>query len=237
MHVTHQFFIRQVSRILCIETATKVCSVAIGNHGECISSLTETEGLRHSAMLTKMIEQVLAKAAVKISDLDAIALSDGPGSYTGLRVGASVAKGLCFGRSIPLLTISTLKALAFQYRNSVHYILPTIDARRMEAYFAIYYQGSLVQAPEAIIWDKESVEELSASYPSLMICGDGIDKASSLFKGYSNVKVQATTCDAQNLILPSYEKFLSEDFSDVAYHKPFYYKSPNITVSKKKLLE
>jgi len=187
--------------------------------------------MRHSSALTSLIEEVLTTANVHPSALSAVAVSNGPGSYTGLRVGASTAKAVCFGLDIPLIAISTLESLARSIDDD--YIMSTIDARRMEVYSAIYdHNYAVIEDITNVIWTEEVASKLSEKYTSLTICGTGIEKARALFESTS-IKIAPSTCDATRLIDKSLLKYHTKDFEDIAYHVPFYFKSPNITTPKK----
>lgn len=219
--------------ILCLETATDVCSVAISQGNDIICELSLEEGQQHSSQLTILIDQCLTKSKLRRSQLDAIAISDGPGSYTGLRVGASVAKGIGYALRLPMIAISTLRALADPHRESEKTIISTIDARRMEAYMGLYQNGQKLSPVTNIIWDQENIDLLSRSHESIIICGNGIAKAQEHFSFPANISIQPSLCNAQFLARLSHEQFIAEDFVDIAYHTPFYYKSPNITKPKK----
>lgn len=223
--------------ILGIETASDICSVAIGEGNRVMAERTLTEGMRHSSALTGLIDEVLKEAKVSIKELSAIAISNGPGSYTGLRVGASTAKGICYSLNIPLIAVPTLESLAFDINaQSGQYVLATLDARRMEAYAALYKGGNLQDDTYAIIWDEDSIQSLAEAHNSIIICGTGVEKAASLFQAYKHVIIKPNQCNAQAITSLAFAKYQSQDFSDIAYHDPFYFKRPNITKSKKSVL-
>mgnify|MGYP006298332941 FL=1 len=133
-----------MTRILCVDTATDVCSVALSENGVCTDKIEANEERAHARVLTVQIEDVLHRNSLTAKDLDAIAVSEGPGSYTGLRIGVSVAKGICYTRGIPLIAISTLQILAAAFVQTKGkpgegaLLLPMLDARRMEVYYAQY---------------------------------------------------------------------------------------------------
>lgn len=217
--------------ILSIETATDVCSVALAEDDRILSQRTPLEGMRHSSILTTLIHEVVTESGFLMKDLSAVAISNGPGSYTGLRVGASTAKGICHALEIPLIAISTLESLAHNIKGASH-VMATIDARRMEVYAAIYSNGRLITDVHNLIWSPDSIEELSNNYSTITICGNGIEKAELLFKGFKNINRQPTKCNAALLVPLAHKHYCHEYFVDIAYHDPFYYKSPNITVPK-----
>lgn len=224
-----------MSLILSIETATEVCSVALSEGNQVLSQRNVDDGMRHSSVLTSLISEVLKTSSRALKDLSAIALSNGPGSYTGLRVGASTAKALCYGLDIPLISISTLKSLIQPYPQD-GVIISTLDARRMEAYAEIYQNGQILKATHSIIWDEEKVNEIASSYSDVIICGTGIIKGKKLFEPFTKIKVLPNRCAAALLVPLAIEKYAAQDFVDLAYHTPFYYKSPNITTSKKNFI-
>jgi len=225
--------------ILGIETATDICSVALSIDHTIIAEETLSTGLRHSSALTELIQSVLSKGAITVQQLSAIAISNGPGSYTGLRVGASTAKGMCYAFDIPLIAVPTLEALGLEAKaDRGQYVLSTIDARRMEAYALITKEGEgVIKDTHAIIWSKEVMAALAEAYDDLIICGTGIEKGIELIEPYDWVKSHISTCAARHIMPIALRKYDLKDFADIAYHDPFYYKSPNITQSKKRILQ
>jgi len=221
--------------ILCIETATPVCSVAISDKGREIANKTLAEGQRHSSELAVIIAGCLSEARIKQSDLTAIAISDGPGSYTGLRVGASTAKGLCYGLEIPLIAIPTLQCISAQYRSKDVVVMPSIDARRMEAYTAIYRRGQELRPIRSTIWTEEVLNELVQSYGPITICGDGIAKIEGQVNPPEEIIISPNTANASLMCGLAHDFYEVGTFVDIAYHSPLYYKSPNITTPKRSL--
>lgn len=226
------------SSILGIETATDVCSVAISRDDVIIAEASLATGMRHSSALTGLIKDVVDISGVSMQELAAIAISDGPGSYTGLRVGASTAKALCYALDIPLIAIPTLEALGMEVgAETDHIVLSTLDARRMEVYALIMKgDGTTVKETHAIIWTEEVIADLYKSYGPMTICGTGVEKVQALLNSYPHMKSHVSACDAQLLLPLAQSKYAQQDFVDIAYHDPFYYKSPNITQSKKRIL-
>lgn len=226
-----------MATILLIETATDVCSVAISVHSTIVSQRTIESGMRHSAALTTMIQDLVSQLPNQFGDLKAIAMSDGPGSYTGLRVGASVAKAICYAHDLPLIAVPTLHTLAGPYINDDCPVMATIDARRMEAYATILHNDSVLEEVHSIIFNENTVAHLVATHQKLIITGTGIEKAAQLFDPFEHLIIKPGKCEAALLAPLAYKKYRRGDFVNVAYHTPFYFKSPNITKSKKKLLE
>jgi len=224
---------------LHIETATSVCSVCVSQNEGILAAKTATEPRVHTRQATLMIQSVMSQAKIGFKDLDAIVLSDGPGSYTGLRVGASIAKGICFGLDIPLITINTLSGLAnasIKLHPNPHYIyIPMIDARRMEVYLAQYTSDMdcrLENVP--YIFEPHSFQKLCKQYKKIVFAGNGAPKFAETVDNEQFVFTDII-CDAKNLVQLGVKKFLDQDFADIAYYSPNYIKPPNITKSKKNL--
>lgn len=210
--------------ILNIETATKNCSVSLSNEGKTIvcKELAE-QNFSHAEKLHLFIAEVLAENNFKFSDLKAVAVSQGPGSYTGLRIGVSSAKGLCYALGIPLIAIDTLQLLAKQIQIENGIILPMIDARRMEVFTAFYDKNyKQIRNVQAEIIDENSYNEITEV---LHLVGDGTAK-------FENTLTNEKFVFHPNVIFPSanemselsFEKFQKQEFVDVAYFEPFYLK-------------
>lgn len=212
--------------ILNIETSTKACSVALHKNGELIVSREDvTTNFSHSEKLLKFISKLFSDAKLSLSDLDAIAVSMGPGSYTGLRIGVSTAKGLCYGLDIPLISISTLKAMSFGMALEIKADLycPMIDARRMEVYSAFFdINNTEVRKIQADIIDENSYKkELDKK---VVFFGDGSEKIKEKIKHENAMFVSNFHPSAKNMGLLSYQKFNKSLFEDLAYFEPFYLK-------------
>ena len=212
--------------ILNIETSTKACSVALHNNGELIVCREDvTTNFSHSEKLLKFISKLFSDAKLSLSDLDAIAVSMGPGSYTGLRIGVSTAKGLCYGLDIPLISISTLKAMSFGMALEIKADLycPMIDARRMEVYSAFFdINNTEVRKIQADIIDENSYKkELEKK---VVFFGDGSEKLIEKIKDKNAIFVSDIHPSAKNMGLLSYQKFTKSLFEDLAYFEPFYLK-------------
>lgn len=232
-----------MSLILSIETGTDVCSVALSEDGELKSLRESSEGRDHAKNLATYISEILTEHDIEIADLDAVAIGMGPGSYTGLRIGVSVAKGLCFAENKPLIAISSLESLVSVALNDYEAGLidvedietalfcPMIDARRMEVYSAIYDSHfNKVMGVEASIIDEHSFEEYRNGR-EFIIFGNGAKKCVDIFnEKVTYVDVQHS---AQGLIKGAHEKLEKKEFEDVAYFEPFYLKDFVAKVSLK----
>lgn len=225
--------------LILIESSTQICSIGLLENDRVIHLLESEAPNVHTERMTVMIQQVLAAAGIKAWDLDAVAVSDGPGSYTSLRVGLSVAKGLCYTIQKPLITIPSLDILAFGVQSSVirndGVIIPMIDARRNEVYAARYNAlRHPLTPPLSIILDENWFDDLPEDDSKVILCGNGAEKASQFFRDRGYVLAFSET-SARFMCNPALIKFRQQDFSDVAYHTPYYHKAPNITQSSKKL--
>ena len=222
-----------MSYILNIETATKNCSVALAKDGKTIlcKEIAE-EGYSHAERLHVFIEAIIEEAGIALQDLSAIAVSQGPGSYTGLRIGVSAAKGLCYALDIPLIAVDTLQALAAQVTISSGLIIPMIDARRMEVYSAIF-SPSLEKKREVLaqIIDENSFEDRQET---LYFIGDCAEKCKSVLTKENHVFLEEIVYpSAKEMSVLSFEKFKISDTVDVAYFEPYYLKDFMITAPKK----
>jgi len=217
--------------ILCLETSGKACSVAIGNEGALVAT-KEAEGeWKHSKIITLLVQDCLKEAGISQGELTAVAVSQGPGSYTGLRVGASCAKGLCYALDLPLISVPTLELIAYPHRLGSHRTVPMIDARRMEVYYNIYDKDLIShQETTNLIIDQESTANLGSG---LLFCGDGAHKMEAYLR--EGWQVVPSYAEAKYMIHLSYVKYINGNFEDLAYYVPFYLKPPNITKSKKSL--
>ncbi len=225
--------------ILCIETATDICSVAIADNGHIISSMQDAVGNNHASRLHMLVAEALLKVDMPLHKLDAIAVSKGPGSYTGLRIGVSAAKGYCYAMQIPFIAINTLQSLANGYLidnpNYKGLICPMIDARRMEVYCALYNnQLEEILPTQAKIIDENSFrEELSTR--SIVFIGNGAAKCKGVFESPNAVFETNYVCNSLYLSSIAQHAFEQKQFEDVAYFEPFYLKDFIGTVAKKRL--
>ncbi len=221
--------------IILIETSTSLCSAAL-LEGDAVTALRIGEEPRlHAAMTAPYIKEVLDERGLKVSDCDAVCLSMGPGSYTGLRVGSSTAKGLCFGAGIPLLAVSTLdvlvaQAIAAGLPEGCRYIVPMIDARRMEVYTAIYSSDGnrLTDIAPRIVDDTF----LDAPYSGVLFIGDGAAKCEGVLAGEGRwFRQECPRADA--MAGPALREWNAKAFRDIAYFEPFYLKDFIATMPRK----
>ncbi|HEY9535098.1 MAG TPA: tRNA (adenosine(37)-N6)-threonylcarbamoyltransferase complex dimerization subunit type 1 TsaB [Mucilaginibacter sp.] len=219
-----------MSIILQIETATTVCSVALAKNGETIAVKQLNERNIHAEVITLYIDELVANCGLKYNDIDAIAVSSGPGSYTGLRIGVSTAKGLSFALDKPLIAIETPEAMAqgmLAAGNIVPGTLlcPMIDARRMEVYTALFdAQGNVVKPTSAEIIDEHSFAE-QLQTQKILFFGDGAEKCQAILSSSPNAQFNTDfTNSAKHLSQKAAEKYAAGLFEDVAYFEPFYLK-------------
>ena len=217
-----------MAKILCLETATTNCSVSIGVNGE-VKSLVEenSPNYSHSEQLHVFVERAVARASMTLSDLDAIAVSKGPGSYTGLRIGVSYAKGLCYALDIPLISIDSLKGIAngaLQEVPSDAIIAPMIDARRMEVYSEVYdASGTSIRETKAEVITESSFADYT-SCKRVHLIGPGASKCQEVLT-YPVFSYNTTAIpSAQELASLAERKFKQQEFEDVAYFEPYYLK-------------
>lgn len=213
-----------MGKILCIETATTNCSVALSVDGKLLAIKEDNNlGYSHSEKLHLYIQDILKENGLEPGDLDAVAISKGPGSYTGLRIGVSAAKGLCFSLDIPLISVPTLTSLAHKVKEKGR-VVPMLDARRMEVYTAVFNS------------EKQQVEETSArilepnSYIDLLnsgkvsFIGSGVAKFQEICSHPNAIFVQDQLPSAREMVPLASAKFQQKDFEDVAYFEPYYLK-------------
>jgi tRNA threonylcarbamoyladenosine biosynthesis protein TsaB len=221
-----------LSYIINIETATKNCSVALTKDGKTVlcKEIAE-EGYSHAERLHVFIEEIIKEAAITFKDLSAVAVSQGPGSYTGLRIGVSAAKGLCYALEIPLIAVDTLQVLASQAQISNGVIIPMIDARRMEVYSAIFSPNfTKTRAVQAEIITKISFNDLQ---DKVYFVGDCSQKCKPVLTKDNFVFLDDIVHpSAKEMSILSFEKFKNLDFVDVAYFEPYYLKDFMITIPK-----
>lgn len=219
--------------ILNIETATKNCSVALAKDGKTIvyKEIAE-EGYSHAERLHVFIEEIIKEAGITLNDLSAIAVSQGPGSYTGLRIGVSAAKGLCYALEIPLIAVDTLQALASQVNISNGLIIPMIDARRMEVYSAIFAPN--LERKREVLAEIITENSFENFQETLYFIGDCAEKCKSVLTKENYIFLDKIVYpSAKEMSAISFEKFKINDTVDVAYFEPYYLKDFMITTSKK----
>lgn len=214
-----------MAKILSIETSTSICSVAVHHSGILMSLAEVTESGAHAEQLMQLVLDVLKKANLLLSDLDAIAVSEGPGSYTGLRIGVSTAKGLAFGLSLPLISINTLKALASAVDAADgELIIPVLDARRMEVYREVFDSNlnSVSKLDSEIL--VEGAFENFLEKGRVYFVGDALGKVKAVVKNENAQFVSDLTFSAFHLGKLAWAKFQRKDFADIAYFVPNYLK-------------
>jgi tRNA threonylcarbamoyladenosine biosynthesis protein TsaB len=222
--------------ILNIETSTKNCSVSISNGAEIIQlKELNTGGYSHAEKLHPFIQDCMQAAGITFSDLDGVCVGKGPGSYTGLRIGVSAAKGLCFANDLPLMAVNSLEILARSQTIDSGVIVPLIDARRMEVYSAVFdSQFNWIRETQAEIINASSF----ASYlekGSVYFVGDGAEKCKDVITHKNAHFINNEFPSAKNMVHISTEKLAQKDVEDVAYFEPYYLKNFVATPEKKKL--
>ena len=227
-----------MANILLIETSTRVCSVGVAINGQLISLREDfSANYSHSALLTVFIEEVLASANLTIKEVNAVAVSQGPGSYTGLRIGVSAAKGVCYALDVPLIAVDTLKAMAVQclehkkeelqlarHDNFPLLLCPMIDARRMEVYHALFdVDLNNVLPTQAKIIDNNSFADLLKNH-RLAFFGDGAEKCSGFIQHENAIFFDDVFPSVKGMLVEALEKLARRQFVDVAYFEPYYLK-------------
>lgn len=228
-----------MSLILNIDTSTSVCSVALAQNGETIALKENNEGLNHSVLLGTYIDEILKENKVNVHHLDAVAISMGPGSYTGLRIGVSMAKGLCFGGNKPLIAVPTLQALALSVSSEKQeeaLYCPMIDARRMEVYTAFFDQeNKTVIDTKAEIIDENSFAELLKVH-QVYFFGNGSHKVKNILTAPNAHFIENVETSARHMVSIAEQLFNQQQFVDIAYFEPFYLKDFIATIPKKKVI-
>ncbi|HLV14323.1 MAG TPA: tRNA (adenosine(37)-N6)-threonylcarbamoyltransferase complex dimerization subunit type 1 TsaB [Xanthomarina sp.] len=211
--------------ILNIETSTTNCSVSLSKQGETFALLEDnSKEFSHAERLHVYIEKLLAENNLTSNELDAISVSKGPGSYTGLRIGVSAAKGLCFALNLPLIAVSTLEALAHQVVIEKGLIISTLDARRMEVYSAVFDKSySLIRQVEAEILETDSYADYLEKGPVYFI-GNGVEKTKTLIQHENAHFIEDKLPSAYEMSQIAYSKYQKSDIEDVAYFEPYYLK-------------
>ena len=234
-----------MARILLLETATEVCSVALSVDGTIVASAEKTEGFRHSELVTLYVDQVIREWDSGVELLDAVCVCRGPGSYTGLRIGVSVAKGMCYALDIPLLSVSTLNAMAsnmaFRTRgeelsgNAPPLLCPMIDARRMEVYTALFdNQGNQLSEITAAIIGEDSFAD-SLATQKVWFFGNGASKCQAVIRHPNAIFPGEVLASARFMSSLAEERFNNNAFENVSYFEPFYLKDFVATVPKNKV--
>ncbi len=217
--------------ILYIETATDVCSVALSKGSEIIGLKEEAGGNNHAKHLLPFVDEVLKQAGVSMTEINGVAVSIGPGSYTGLRIGVSTAKGIAYTAGIPVMAVSTLESIAqgaktlwAESSSEQPQIIPMIDARRMEVFTTRYDFDirSLEEISSKIVDDNTFAELLSKE--KVLFCGNGMPKCKEILSAFPNAKFMDAPISAKNMLPAALRKWQKQEFEDVAYFEPFYLK-------------
>jgi tRNA threonylcarbamoyladenosine biosynthesis protein TsaB len=217
-----------VALILNIETSSPICSVCLSNNGKVLDMLEEKQGNSHARILTLFIQQLITANKIAFKQLDAVAVSAGPGSYTGLRIGASVAKGLCYALNKPLIAVSTLESLAKGMVDETNeppaLFMPMTDARRMDVYSAIYDTRLKNILSPRMLTVNEQLEKLVVAYGKVFIGGNAMFKAKQLFHGGKIDFLEDIECSARLIGTIADNKFNKKQFENPAYFQPEYLK-------------
>ncbi|MDR9448085.1 MAG: tRNA (adenosine(37)-N6)-threonylcarbamoyltransferase complex dimerization subunit type 1 TsaB [Psychroflexus sp.] len=211
-----------MSKLLHIETATTTCSVAVSDNEHCLAMVEQNNsGYSHAEQLQGFIHQALKQAHLSMNQLDAVAVSEGPGSYTGLRIGVATAKGLCYALDLPLIKVSTLENLARQISN-FELIIPLIDARRNEVYASVFdHEYNEIKSPHTEILTYNSFEEYCNNKQVIFI-GNAVDKWQSISE--SRYEYSDAMPSAKDMIKSAYHAYYQKQFVDIAYFEPYYLK-------------
>lgn len=225
--------------ILNIEASTGVCSVCLSKGFEVLSLQESEEQNAHSRVITLLIQRCMEEAGHKLAALDAVALSMGPGSYTSLRVGFSTAKGICFALGKPLITVSTLAALASDAHEAAQdpdaLYCPMIDARRMEVYTALYTTDlNIILPPQPMVIDQAAFTSYFSKGQRIIFCGNGAEKCKTMLNSPLAAFSEVKNCTALQIIPHAMSAFFNKIFADVIYASPLYLKAPNITSPRPK---
>ena len=255
-----------MEKIILIETSTALCSVALAENGQVTAYRESSAPKAHASLTAVFIQEMLTERGLTLADCDAVCVSMGPGSYTGLRVGVSTAKGLCFGSGKPLLAVGTLDTLVSQalsqHEATCHpesgegapyrFIIPMIDARRMEVYTAVFEKDIMSDSPTVMSSEAETslpYKQITETAPAIidetsfaeyleqgtcLFIGDGAGKCADVIK-HTNAHFRQCHPNAASMLAPATEALKTNRFEDVAYFEPFYLKEFVATVSKKKL--
>lgn len=237
--------IYSMSLILNLESSTEVCSVSVAKDGNILAFRENNDGMNHAKMLTLFAEEVLNELKITAGDLDAVAVSGGPGSYTGLRIGVSAAKGICYSAGIPLIAISSLESMAAHvaaHLQDYHLpekegllLCPMIDARRMEVYSAIYsIKGELVQDINAEIIDHHSFQDYLQKGP-VAFFGNGAGKCKRAIQHPNAIFPEEIHASSKHMVALAEKAFQEKNFVNVAYYEPLYLKDFIATIPRKNI--
>lgn len=231
--------------VICLETSTLLCSVALCDANGVVALRESSENKSHASQLTVFIEELLSEAGLRVGDLDAVAVSKGPGSFTGLRIGVSTAKGLAFAGSIPLIGIETTLSMFHGIDETIKrkygidktsLFVPMLDARRMEVYYSILTsEGKLIKQISAEIIDDRSFSDIPENV-RMLIFGDGASKCKQVLKRGNIVFADEFRMSAAYMYEPAFKSLRERRFEDIAYFEPFYLKDFITSRPKKNIL-
>lgn len=222
--------------ILSLESSSEVCSVCIHRDLEVLALVETDEPFSHTRRMTLMIQEGLEEASLSMKDLDGVAVSHGPGSYTGLRVAAATAKGICYALGIPLVAVDTLEALAMEAQSFIEgeLFIPMIDARRMEVYTAIYNKaGECVKPTYNLILEEGIFSSWEETGSKIVLCGTGVEKSKHFF-GDERYLLRPRRLSATYMIPLAISRFQEGKVEEIVSYEPNYFKSPRVTASKKR---
>ena len=224
--------------IISIETSTPVCSIAIHHDGQLLAQELIQKEQSHSSTLNPAIDHLLSMCDLRLNDISAVAISKGPGSYTGLRIGTSTAKGLCYAMDIPLIAINTLEAMAHnvsRFNVSEAMLCPMLDARRMEVYAMLFDSNlNVLEETKPVILDNDSYHDHLKS-KEIMFFGNGASKVKKVIDNSNARIIEVVIPEAQYIGDLAYKKFVENEFEDTAYFEPFYLKEFMATKPKSML--
>ncbi len=233
--------------LLNIETTAEVCSVSLSADSALVNMKEDKEGKSHASKLAVFIDEILEEEKLSVSNLDAVSISEGPGSYTGLRIGVSTAKGLCYASGIPLIAVPTLQSLSQGLlMNAVNKVpggikpgdllVPMIDARRMEVYSAVFdWNNNFVEKANPVILEENPYKDLLKEN-RVIFFGNGMNKSREIVKHSNAVFVEGIGFSSANMVPLSEYRYEYKQFEDVAYFEPFYLKDFQTTTPRKKIL-
>lgn len=224
--------------LLLIETATDICSIGISRDEALLSLVEIDERADHAARINELILRACKEAGCTLAEVDAVAISKGPGSYTSLRVGTATAKGICYALDKPLIAVDTLESIARASRQQdgeeKWLYSPMIDARRMEVYTTFYDRDlRVLEATHPLVVESDVFASYLEEGYRVVIAGNGSEKCLEVLP--ESVIWKEVTCSAAHLLVPALRAYREQEFADIAYFEPFYLKKPNITKSKKRL--
>lgn len=215
--------------ILHIDTSGINCSISVSKDAELISTVEKAEANIHASKITLFIEQAISEAKIEMKDLSAVAVAKGPGSYTGLRIGVSTAKGIAYALDIPLISTETLYSLFKQalasYKNEKAVYIPMIDARRMEVYTQCFdFNGNTLTEVNAIILDEEALSDIIEKFEEVVLFGDGAVKTREIFNRHNTRYLDIQFSSSKYMVDQAYKKLIKNLFENTAYFEPFYLK-------------